>query len=162
MQKLSQVLNDPESMKQINELAQMLSAESAPQPPKAENSAPDLSQLISSLQGNQKPPPPKPQPDLSQLISGLMGANHSSADTQPKPDNNSGQRDLSKLIQLQTVMEKASKSDKNVDLLLALKPLLKEENQEKIDKLVKIFKLMALYPVLKESGLLGGDLLGFL
>lgn len=47
-----------------------------------------------------------------------------------------------------------------MNLLLALRPLLKEENQAKIDRLIKVFKLFAVYPALKESGLLGGDLLG--
>ena len=37
---------------------------------------------------------------------------------------------------------------------------IKEENQIKIDRLVKIFRLFAIYPALKESGLLGGDLFG--
>ena len=59
-------------------------------------------------------------------------------------------------------MQQANTHDKNVDLLLALKPLLKEENQAKIDRLIKIFRLFAIYPALKESGLLGGDLFGLL
>ena len=59
-------------------------------------------------------------------------------------------------------MQQANKHDKNVDLLLALRPLMKEENQVKIDRLIKIFKLFAVYPLLKESGLLGGDLFGLL
>lgn len=59
-------------------------------------------------------------------------------------------------------MAQSNKSDKNVELLLALKPLLKEENQAKIDRLIKIFKFFAVYPALKESGLLGGDLFGLL
>ena len=67
---------------------------------------------------------------------------------------------MAKLMKIQSVMQAANKPDKNVDLLLALRPLLKEENQIKIDRLVKIFKLFAIYPALKESGLLGGDLFG--
>ena len=65
-------------------------------------------------------------------------------------------------MQLTSIISQANKSDKNVELLLALKPLLKEENQAKIDRLIKIFKLFAIYPLLKESGLLGGDLFGLL
>lgn len=63
-------------------------------------------------------------------------------------------------MKIQSIMQSASKPDKNIQLLLALRPLLKEENQAKIDSLIKIFKLFAVYPALKESGLLGGDLLG--
>ena len=69
---------------------------------------------------------------------------------------------MAKLLKLQAIMQQANKHDKNVDLLLALRPLMKEENQVKIDRLIKIFKLFAVYPLLKESGLLGGDLFGLL
>ena len=44
--------------------------------------------------------------------------------------------------------------DKNAGLLLALKPLLKEERQAKVDKAVKMLKLFAVWSVLKDSGLL--------
>ena len=84
-------------------------------------------------------------------------------DTQAQPVQPTGNGlDVSKLLALQTIMQQANKQDKNVDLLLALRPLLKEENQAKIDRLIKIFRLFAVYPALKESGLLGGDLFGLL
>lgn len=62
-------------------------------------------------------------------------------------------------MKIQSIMQSASKPDKNIQLLLALRPLLKEENQAKIDRLIK-YSSFAVYPALKESGLLGGDLLG--
>lgn len=70
--------------------------------------------------------------------------------------------DFSKIMQLQQVMAKANKRDPNIELLYALRPLLKEESQQKVEKLVKIFKVMALWPVIKDSGILGGDLFDFL
>ena len=70
--------------------------------------------------------------------------------------------DMNKLLALQSVMARASQPDKNRDFLIALKPLLKEESQRKVDKLVSLFRIMSLLPALKESGILGGDLLGIL
>ena len=61
-------------------------------------------------------------------------------------------------MKIQQIFSKANKNDYNTDFLYALKPLLKEENKQKIDKINKIFKLLALWPLIKESGLLGGDL----
>ena len=43
---------------------------------------------------------------------------------------------------------------KNTQLLLALKPLLKEERQERVDKAVKMMKLYAVWTIVKESGML--------
>ena len=138
MAKLQSVLNDEQSMKQLSQLAGALSGDSAPQaqPAADQASANDFSQLLKSLDLNtqtQQPAPP----------------------TAPGID-------VAKLMQLQAILQQANKHDKNVDLLLALRPLLKEENQVKIDRLIKIFKLFSVYPALKQSGLLGGDLFGIL
>ena len=132
MQKLQSVLNDEQSMKQLSELAGALSGD-------AENSSVN--------------------PDISQLL-GSLGQADSFQNTESKPAADG--LDVARLLQLQAIMQQANKHDKNVDLLLALKPLLKEENQVKIDRVIKIFKLFAIYPALKESGLLGGDLFGLL
>lgn len=62
--------------------------------------------------------------------------------------------DLGMLFQIQNVMQSLSSNDKNTDLLLALKPHLKEEKQQRVDKAVKLLKLFAIFAVVKESGLL--------
>lgn len=145
MEKLQSVLNDEESMKQIKELAEMLSAET-------ENSGDgDQPQENSSGQSGVND-------NIASLLQGLGGSQT------PAAQNGSGDGgfDIGKMMQLGQIMQSAAKPDKNVALLLALKPLLKDENQEKIDRIIKLFKLMAIYPALKESGLLGGDLFGLL
>ena len=137
MSKLQSVLGDEQSMKQLSEIASALSSET-PEQASAGNAQPDFSQLLKSL--NLEQPQQAAQP-AAPAGNGL---------------------DVSKLLALQTIMQQANRQDKNVDLLLALRPLLKEENQAKIDRLIKIFRLFAVYPALKESGLLGGDLFGLL
>lgn len=135
MSKLQNVLNDEESMNQIKQLAEMF-AQGDTENPAPSNSQPDLSALASMLSGGNTTPPPQTQSD-----SGF---------------------DLNKLISLQQIFQKSSVRDKNTELLLALRPLLKKENQAKIDKLIKLFQLMTMLPLLKESGILGGDFLGIL
>lgn len=61
--------------------------------------------------------------------------------------------DFSKLLMMGQVMNSVS-NDKNTELLIALKPLLREERQAKVDKAVKMLKLFAVWSVLKESGML--------
>lgn len=144
MSKLQNVLNDEESMKQIKDLAGMLGNELT------ENTQPPQSpaQPVGSSQNS--------TPDFSQLLANLSGTLGGQNNPQPQPtQTNNSPIDVQKIMQLTSVISQANKSDKNVELLLALKPLLKEENQVKIDRLIKIFKLFAIYPVLKESGLLG-------
>ena len=62
--------------------------------------------------------------------------------------------DLSSIFKLIGLMSAFSQSDKNSELLLALKPHLKEEKQKKVDKAVKILKLIAVWNIAKESGML--------
>ena len=47
-----------------------------------------------------------------------------------------------------------TQKDKNSELLLALKPHLREERQARVDKAIKLLKLLALWNVLKDSGML--------
>ena len=62
--------------------------------------------------------------------------------------------DLSSIFKLTGLKSAFSQRDKNSELLLALKPHLKEEKQKKVDKAVKILKLIAVWNIAKESGML--------
>lgn len=66
-----------------------------------------------------------------------------------------GDLDPEMLITLMGLFENMNKQDDGERLLLALKPLLREENRAKIDSAVKFLKLFSLLPILKDSGMLG-------
>lgn len=61
--------------------------------------------------------------------------------------------DIDAIMKLGEILSKMNESDKNTELLIALKPHLREENRAKIDTAVKLFRLISLLPYLKESGL---------
>jgi len=99
-------------------------------------------------------------PDLSSVLGGMK---KSSDNSEGNDGNSEGLNfDFSKLIILQQLLSQVNKKDQNTDFLYALKPILKDENQVKIDRIIKILKLLALWPLIKDSGLLGGDLFDFL
>lgn len=56
---------------------------------------------------------------------------------------------------LMRLMSGLSKNDDNCNLLIALKPLLSEDKQPRVDKAVKLLRLYNIYSELKESGALG-------
>lgn len=68
--------------------------------------------------------------------------------------------DMNMVMSLGKLMQKSGEHDERRDLLLALKPLLKEETQVKVDRVLMILRVLSLLPVLKESGILGGELFG--
>jgi len=63
--------------------------------------------------------------------------------------------DMEQLLKIMSVIGSMNEHDDNERFLLALKPLLREENRPKIDSALKILKISALLPLLKESGILG-------
>ncbi len=97
-------------------------------------------------------------------IEDILRALAADADDTPESDESSknekdsgifGNLDPNMLLTLMGLFESMNKTDDNERLLLALKPLLREENRTKVDAAVKFMKLFALLPVLKESGMLG-------
>lgn len=178
MQKLQSVLSDEESMNQIRSLASMFggnsenSSDAQQSPPSPQNNqteasaAPsqpeinmdDISKLLASISGdNSQQSNNSATQDNQNILSGLFGSSN-----QNQHDSNQMPFDLSKMMALGNVISNASKPDKNTELLLALKPHLKAEKQGKVDKVIKIFKLISIWPAIKDSGLLGGDLFGLL
>lgn len=117
-EKISSVLNDPESMKQLGELAQMLGF--SPDQPA----------------GQPEPPHDSPQPSDMPNIGAIMS--------------------------LAGKLKDAGGDDDNIRFLMALRPLLGEDKQPRLDRAVKLLKIINLLPVIRDSGLLGGDLFGVL
>ncbi len=58
------------------------------------------------------------------------------------------------LLKMMSLFETLNQPDDNEKFLLALKPLLREENRVKIDSAVKFLKFFSILPILKESGFL--------
>ena len=94
--------------------------------------------------------------DLSALGSVLGSLGLGQGTQQPQQQSSLPAIDMGTLMKIQGALSRLSKSDKNVDLLMALKPHLSEERRKKVDDAVKIMQLIKLLPLIKESGLFGG------
>ncbi len=112
-----------------------------------------ISDLLSSAEGVDK---------IKSMAEALLGPSDSGAfdNGTNKNDGNSDSDgfslpdfDIGKIMGLASVLGN-QKSDKRSQLLLALKPHLCEERRERIDKAIKILKIVSILPVLKEQGLL--------
>lgn len=114
-EKIQSLLNDEESMRQIQELAAMFGGQGQ------ENGSPQSSEAA-------------PPNGSGGEADGLVGALNIPA--------------------IMSLMESFSGSDPSCDLILALKPLLSKERQQKADKAVKMLRLYNAYIKLKDSGML--------
>lgn len=179
---LSQIMSNPESMQQIQNMAASLglgggsnatSNTSSAQAPAS--NTPDLSAIASLLGnlsgggGNPEPAntPPAPSPpsggggglDLSALAAALGGGQ---PQQQAPAPSGFPPIDMGVLLKLQQAFTMMNSNNPNVDLLRALKPHLKGERSKKVDDAIRIMQLIQLLPLIKESGLLGslGNLFG--
>ena len=118
--KLNSLLSDPNAMAQIMQLAQSLSGGQEPQAPPSPPPPPPP---------RQSPPPAPPPPVGGDLLSSLTGG------LDPKL--------LSRLLPL--VQELGGQQDSNArQLLYALRPYLKPERQEKVERALQLARLFHL------------------
>lgn len=121
MEKISKILSDEESVRQLTELAQILMNEN-------------------NNNSNNK--------------NNNNDSNNCNSNNNNNNNSNNNVPDIAKMMQLTELMGNISQNDRNTELLLALKPHLKEERQIKVDKAIKMLKLMTVWNTAKESGLL--------
>ena len=86
--------------------------------------------------------------------------NNTNAQTQPNQNNNALQTlnslgldslDFNMIMKAKSIFDKMNNTpNKNVDLIMALKPHLRPETQNKADQALKIIKLFEVLPLLKE------------
>ena len=115
-----------------------------------ENIAEKISELLSSDGGIEK---------IKSLADGLFGGNSSQSESDDKDSENSNAFSLPDGFDIGKIMGLASafgnqKPDHRSALLLALKPHLGEARRERVDKAVKLLKIVAMLPLLKENGIL--------
>lgn len=100
--------------------------------------------------------------ELTQMLQSESGDSEDSAQSaQAETQGEQAERegggagfDFGMFFKLQQLMQATAGEDKDAELLLALKPHLKEERQKKVDKAVKILKLLSIWSVLRDSGML--------
>ncbi|MBO5226993.1 MAG: hypothetical protein J6B17_02760 [Ruminococcus sp.] len=93
-------------------------------------------------------------------LAGLLGNSDDNDSSSQHPERSSESReedgggfDIGMLMQLSSLMS-SSGQDEDTALLLALKPHLKEERQKKVDKALKLMKLLTVWKTLKDTGAL--------
>ncbi len=109
----------------------------------------NIQNMLSSLQQNGEPSKSQNSDAPPFDLSALFGQ------SQPRPAEPSFPNiDINMLMKLQGIFSKMSCEDRNINLLSALKPHLK--NPEKVDGAINILRLMSVLPALEESGIFGG------
>ncbi len=95
--------------------------------------------------------------DISSTLSSLISGGAESVLSPPKNEETVDLMPFSpdQLVSIMHIMSAFNNSgdDSRTRLLLALKPNLSEKRRERVDRAIKLMKLMAVIPALSESGL---------
>ena len=143
---LGSLLNNPQTMQQIMNLANQLglggdgaapAADAQPPaaPPPAHPAQPQA-QPAPPLQNLFTPPPA--QPAAPNAAANLLGS-----------------LDVNTIAKVSQILQGLNTRDSNVELLLALKPHFGEKRQKKVDDAIRIMQLVKMLPLLKETGIFG-------
>ena len=127
------VLNDPQSMAQIQNIMQSLGANDAGQ------------------SGSQNAPGPAPAQNTQNAQNGAGNALQSLLPALGGANDNPM---MTTLLRAAPLLASANQEDDATRLLAALRPLLGEARRKKLDEAVRILKLLHLLPLLRESGIL--------
>ena len=119
----------------------------------------EVSKLFSSADTKESAPAPAAPGglDLSALAPLLSSLGGSSAPAQPE-SSGSDLINPAALAGIVSALSKTNTAGPETTLLLALKPFLKDQRSYRVDEAMKIMKLLALLPMIRESGILEGIL----
>ena len=113
-----------------------------------------LQGLLGSLGQGEAEKPPEPQP--------AAGASALAQLLPSQPGSGLPPQALAALAQAAPLLVRASQEDDATRLLRALRPLLGEARQKKVDEAIRILHMLRLLPLLKENGVFSGLLSGLL
>ncbi len=91
--------------------------------------------------------------EMKNILSGLSA--NSNNDSQKSEDTNDASSiDFETIMKMKTIMEKmkGSKDDPRANLLLSLKPYLKDSRKDKIDQYIKLFSMGKVMDLFNNSG----------
>ncbi len=164
-QQINQILSDPQSMQQIQNIMSALGMNGT-QPAGGSSAPPEPAPA--------KVPPPAQNPpqntglDPSALL-GMLGSLNGGTGGQAQPSSGTGNslggvtpEMLQMVTRMGPLLSQVNREDDSTRLLHALRPLLSQPRQQKLDEAIKILHMMRLLPLLKESGLFSGLLSGLL
>ena len=97
--------------------------------------------------------------NIEDILRALAEDDDTSTPEESSDNNDSGELfsviDIGSMAKIAGLLSAAGNTSNDEKLLLALKPLLREENRGKVDTAVRLLKLISLLPLLKDSGLFG-------
>lgn len=132
---LSELLESPDGMDKIREMASMLMT------PETEKAPPPASGDL---------PPDIDMDKLRDIASSLLGQ-QGAANNTPQNSSMPSPGDMKVMMKIMQALRSDAKDERS-RLLMSLRPYLSEKRQARVDNAVKILRLVQLIPLLSESG----------
>ena len=101
--------------------------------------------------------------EMKNILSSLSNNNNQDNSNNQNENNNQASQepsiDFETIMKMKTIMDKmkGSGNDPRANLLLSLKPYLKESRKDKIDQYIKLFSMSKVMEVFNNTNMAGGD-----
>lgn len=102
--------------------------------------------------------------EMKNILSSLSNNNNQESNNNENENNNRNEAqeptiDFETIMKMKTIMDKmkGSGNDPRANLLLSLKPYLKESRKDKIDQYIKLFSMSKVMEVFNNTNTAGGD-----
>jgi hypothetical protein len=148
-EQLAAILSNPEAQKNIRSLLSSFgggNTESTAPPKEASSGNSILGNLFGGGNAGSNAPS-KETSSGNSILGNLFGGN-------PFGGNDGPGLDVDALMKIQKVLSSMNQDDKDINLLRALRPHLREPGR--VDEAIRILQLISVLPALGESGLFGG------
>ncbi len=151
--KVQEILDSPEKLKEFQNLASTIlnDNDKENQLDKNEISTNQVQNFEKTLNNNNNNIELK---DIENILKNFVG----SGEIENRKKNNTDQFDmplnLNVILKLKDIAQIINQDDKNIEFLKALKLLLGNEKQQKIDDAIKVIRLFKLIPIIKDTGIL--------
>ena len=141
-EKITGLLNDPQTMQKIQNLSNILSNKN----PVEDNSKKNKSENFSANTSNV---------NTSEIFNTLLNLNNSdkniTSDSQNIKNGFASPEILGMLTKILPVISNMNKEDKHSIFFSSLRPLLSQKRQLKLDKAIKILKVIKIFSAIKEQ-----------
>lgn len=91
--------------------------------------------------------------DMKNILSSLSSNNNSDNTKNKEASNNSSSIDFETILKMKSIIDKLDNTDDpRANLLLSLKPYLKDSRKSKVDQYIKLFGMSKILEAFKDSG----------
>lgn len=147
LSKVQEMLESPEKLKEFQSLASTLLSGELTNNQASDSNSKIINNNLSANKDNIQ------ISEIENILKNLMNSSNLENKKNYSKDQINIPFDLNMILKIKEIAQIINQDDRNIEFLKALKLLMGNEKQQKIDDAIKIMRLIRLIPIIKDSGI---------